>query len=132
MHGVLLEVWLQTFRLKAEATMNEAREGPAALARGKPPAEPYNRFVTRLVVFSCAAAVVVFAVVQDRLTVSGVGQYVTAYRDAAASGRPAVTIDEVMKPAVAHAVRQGALWGGVVLVAGLAVSLGARRRPIRE
>jgi hypothetical protein len=37
-----------------------------------------------------------------------------------------------MKPAVAHAVRQGGLWGGVVLVAGLAITLGARRRPIRE
>ena len=103
--------------------------------RGRP-AEPYNRFVTRAVVFTCAAALVVFAVVQDRLTVSGVGQYVTAYRNAAASGLPAATIDEVMKPAVAHAVRRGALWGalwgGVVLVAGLAVTLGARRRPIRE
>ena len=99
--------------------------------RGRP-AEPYNRFVTRAVVFTCAAALVVFAVVQDRLTVSGVGQYVAAYRSAADSSRPAVTIDEVMKPAVAHAVRQGALWGGVVLVAGLAVTLGVRRRPIRE
>jgi hypothetical protein len=88
--------------------------------------------VARAVVFTCAAALVVFAIVQDRLTVSGVGQYVMAYRGAATSGRPAVTIDEVMKPAVAHAVRQGALWGGVVLVAGLAVTLGARRRPIRE
>jgi uncharacterized metal-binding protein len=83
-------------------------------------------------VFTCTVALVVFAVVQDRLTVSGVGQYVMAYRDAATSGRPAMTIDEVMKPAVAHAVRQGALWGGVVLVAGLAITLGARRRPIRE
>jgi hypothetical protein len=88
--------------------------------------------VTRAVVFTCAAALVVFAVVQDRLTVSGVGQYVKAYRDASASGRPRATIDEVMKPAVAHAVRQGALWGGGVLVAGLAVTLGVRRRPIRE
>ena len=88
--------------------------------------------MTRAVVFTCAAALVVFAVVQDRLTVSGVGQYVTAYRNAATSGRAAATIDEVMKPAVAHAVRQGALWGGVVLVAGLAITLGARRRPIRE
>ena len=88
--------------------------------------------MTRAVVFACAAALVVFAVVQDRLTVSGVGQYVLAYRDAAISGRPARTIDEVMKPAVAHAVRQGALWGGVVLVAGLAITLGARRRPTSE
>ena len=99
--------------------------------RGRP-AEPYNRFVTRAVVFTCAAALIVFAVVQDRLTVSGVGRYVAAYRSAADSSRPAVTIDEVMKPAVAHAVRQGALGGGIVLVAGLAITLGARRHPIRE
>jgi hypothetical protein len=100
--------------------------------RGRP-AEPYNRFVPRAVVFTCAAALVVFAVVQDRLTVSGVGQYSRGVpRRGGQVVRPPVTIDEVMKPAVAHAVRQGALWGGGALVAGLAVTLVARRRPIRE
>ena len=69
--------------------------------------------------FAGVAALVVFAVVQDRLTVAGVGQYVAASRDAAAGRRSRVTIDEVMQPAVSHAVRQGALWGGAVLMAGL-------------
>src|SRR5687768_578730 len=72
-----------------------------------PPAEPYNRFVARAAVFVGVAALVVFAVVQDRLTVAGVGQYIAASRDAAAGRRPSVTIDEVMQPAVMHAVRQG-------------------------
>src|SRR5688572_13407580 len=43
-----------------------------------PPAEPYNRFVARAAVFVGVAALVVFAVVQDRLTVAGVGQYIAA------------------------------------------------------
>ena len=55
-----------------------------------------------------------------------------AYRDAAAGIRPAVTIDEVMKPAVARSVRQGALWGGAVLLAGLGGSFVARRLLRRE
>ena len=87
--------------------------------------------MVRAVVFSCAAALVVFAVVQDRLTVAGVGQYVSAHRDAAAGRRPAVTIDGVMKPAVTRAVQQGALWSGVVLVVGLGGSLAVRRRASR-
>ena len=82
----------------------------------------------RAAVFTCIAAIVVFAVVQDRVTVAGVGEYVSASRDAAAGRRSPVTIDEVMNPAVARSVRQGALWGGVVLVAGLGGVLAARRR----
>jgi hypothetical protein len=78
------------------------------------------------------AAVVVFAAVQDRLTVDGVGQYVAASGDAAAGRRSRVTIDEVMQPAVTHAVRQGALWGGAVLVAGLAGTFAVRRLRVRE
>jgi hypothetical protein len=88
--------------------------------------------VARAVVCSCVAAIVVFAIVQDRLTVAGVGQYVSDYREAAAGRRAAVTIDEVMRPAVTHAVEQGALWGGAVLAVGLSTILGstlaARRR----
>lgn len=88
--------------------------------------------MTRPVVFTCIAAIVVFAVVQDRLTSAAVGRYVTFYREAAAGRRAAVTIDEVMKPAVADAVQQGALWGGAVLVTGLGGALIARRRRVRE
>ena len=86
----------------------------------------------RAVVFTCIAAIVVFAVVQDRVTVAGVGEYVSASRDAAAGRRPPVTIDEIMKPAVTRGVRQGALWGGVVLVAGLGGTVAARRHASRE
>ena len=82
--------------------------------------------------FAGVAALVVFAVVQDRLTVAGVGQYVAASRDAAAGTRPRVTIDEVMQPAVNHAVRQGALWGGAVLMAGLGGTFAVRRLRNRE
>jgi hypothetical protein len=86
----------------------------------------------RAVVFICTAAVVVFAVVQDRVTVAGVGEYVAAYRDAAEGRRPPVTIDEIMEPAVERSVRKGTLWGGVVLLAGATGMLAARRRGSRE
>ena len=88
--------------------------------------------MARAVVFTCIAAIVVFAVVQDRGTVAGVGEYVSAYRDAVAGRRPAVTIDEIMEPAVTRAVRQGALWGGVVLMAGLGATIAMRRRAFHE
>ena len=88
--------------------------------------------MARAAVFVCVAALVAFAVVQDRLTGAGVGQYVAASRDAAAGRRARVTIDEVMEPAVTHAVRQGALWGGAVLVAGLGGTFAVRRLRGRE
>ena len=88
--------------------------------------------MARGVVFSCAAAIVVFAVVQDRLTSAGVGRYETAYRAAEAGTGPTVSIDEIMKPAVRHSVVQGTLWGGGVLVAGLGGTFAARRLRRRE
>ena len=88
--------------------------------------------MARAVVFTCIAAIVVFAVVQDRVTVAGVGEYVSAYRDAAAGRRSPVTIDEIMKPAVTRAALQGALWGGAVLVAGLGGTIALWRRASRE
>ena len=97
--------------------------------RGRP-AEPYNRLVVRPVVFTCIAAIVVFAVVQDRLTAAGVARYVAQHRVERSGAR--VTIDEVMQPAVKDAVRQGALWAGAVLATGLSGTLIARRRRGRE
>ena len=88
--------------------------------------------MTRAVVFSCAAALVVFAVVQDRVTSAAVGQYELAYRDAVAGRRPRVTIDDVMKPAVADGVQQGALWGGAVFIVGVGGTFAARRLRGRE
>jgi len=80
-------------------------------------------------VFTAIAAIVVFAVVQDRLTVVGVGRYVSMSREAAAGRGPAVTIDSVMKPVVAHAVQQATLWSSVVLATGLGGTLIVRRWP---
>ena len=88
--------------------------------------------MARAVVFTCIAAIVVFAVVQDRLTVTGVGEYISAYRDAAAGRRQPVSIDEIMKPAVTRAYWQGALWGGAVLITGLGGAIAVRRRTFRE
>ena len=83
-----------------------------------------------IVLASIAAAVAVFLVVQDRITAAGARDYVARQRAAAAGQAPAVTIDEVMRPAVARSVRAGLLWGGVVLAAGLAIAwLSAGRRP---
>jgi hypothetical protein len=66
--------------------------------------------------------------VQDRVTAGGARQYVTLQR-AAFSGRASpVTIDQVMGPAVDRSVRQGAAWGGGVLVVGLALAAISSRR----
>lgn len=76
-----------------------------------------------------AAAIVVFCVVQDRLTAAGARRYVALQRAALAGRAPAVTVDEVMGPAVDRSVRQGLLWGAGVLAAGLGLAaLQANRR----
>ena len=75
-----------------------------------------------------AAALAVFCVVQDRITAAGAERYVGQQREALAGRRAPVTIDEVMRPAVERSVRQGALWGGLVAGAGLALAAGTGRR----
>lgn len=98
-------------------------------------ARPYNRLKVRprvrvLVLLTVVAAMIVFAYVQDRVTASGARDYVTRQRDAIERGDSDVTIDQVMKPAVARSVRQGLTWGATVLVAGLSAAalVGKRRR----
>ena len=81
-----------------------------------------------LLVAFCAA-IVVFCVVQDRVTAGGARQYVTLQRSALAAGTPLVTIDEVVRPAVRRSVRQGFLWSGLVIGGGLV--LASARRPRR-
>ena len=81
-----------------------------------------------LMVLSILAALVVFSVVQDRMTAQGARQYVRLQRQALASGGPLVTVDEVVSPAVDRSVRQGLLWGGAVLIAGLGLSVVVRKR----
>jgi len=73
--------------------------------------------------FTVASAIAVFCVVQDRVTAEGARQYVALQRAALAGGGPAVTIDEVMRPAVARSVRLATLCGGAVVVVGVAAGL---------
>lgn len=92
-----------------------------------------NRRVRAVVLTTVAAALVVFAVVQDRVVASGAGRYAALQRAALAGAGPAVTIDEVMRPVVARSVRDGLLWSGVVLVAGLgAAAIAARMSSSRR
>jgi hypothetical protein len=81
-----------------------------------------------IVIVTAIAALAVFAVVQDRVTAAGARRYVALQRDALAGHGPAVTIDEIMRPAIQRSVQQGLLWGGVVLVLGLGVAGAVRRR----
>ena len=79
------------------------------------------------IVAAVLAGVATFAGVQDRVTAAGARRYVTLQRVAAAGrGRP-VTVDEVMAPAIAASVREGAAWGGGVTAAGL-IAAGAAAR----
>ena len=86
--------------------------------------------VGRAVLFSLLTALVVFCGVQDRVTAGGARRYVTLQRTALASARPAPGIDEVMRPAIRRSAEQGLLWGGVVMIVGLAIGTGWRR--VRE
>ena len=81
----------------------------------------------RVVVFTLAAALVVFCVVQDRVTAAGARRYVTLHE----VGGSAVTIDEVMRPAIRHSVHEGLLWSGIVAAAGLGAAVVVARRSRR-
>lgn len=85
----------------------------------------------RVVVFSFVAAVVVFCVVQDRLTAQGARDYVRRQHAASAGTGPAVTIDQVMKPAVRQSVVAGFRWSGVVMSLGLVTAGVVSRRSRR-
>ena len=75
-----------------------------------------------VVIASCLAALAVFAVVQDRITAGGARRYVVMQRESLSGRGQPVTIDEIMGPAIESSVRQGALWGGLVLVTGLVLA----------
>ena len=76
------------------------------------------------------AAVVVFSIVQDRVTAAGARRYVALQRDALAGRGQRVTVDQIMRPAIARSVQQGLIWGGVVFVAGVSLAgvVSARQR----
>ena len=81
-----------------------------------------------IVVISALAALVVFAVVQDRITAAGARRYVAIQRNAIAGHAQPVTVEEVMRPAIDRSVQQGLIWGGLVLVAGMGVAGAIARR----
>jgi hypothetical protein len=87
-----------------------------------------------VLVITAIAAVVVFAIVQDRVTAAGARRYVMLQRDALSAGGQLVTLDQIMRPAVARSVREGVIWGGAVLVAGLSLAgmTSTRRRAHRR
>ena len=72
-----------------------------------------------IVVVTALSALAVFCVVQDRITAAGARRYAALQRDALAGRGRAVTIDEIVRPAVEQSVHEGLLWGGGVLVVGL-------------
>jgi len=75
-----------------------------------------------ILIASVIAALVVFAAVQDRITAAGARRYVALQRAALAGRAHAVTVEEIMRPAIARSVRLGLLWGGVVLVSGVGIA----------
>jgi hypothetical protein len=81
---------------------------------------------------SSAAAIVVFCVIQDRITARGARQYVTLQQESIASGSAAVAIDDIMTPAVRRGVREGAMSAGGVLAVGAAAAGLVRRRSGRR
>ena len=83
-----------------------------------------------VLIATALAAVVVFAVVQDRVTAAGARRYVALQRAALAGRGPAVTVDEVMRPAIAQSVREGLLWAGAVLVSGVGIAAAVAARGV--
>jgi hypothetical protein len=73
-----------------------------------------------------AAALATFCFVQDRITAEGARRYVALQRDAVAGRGPAVTIDQVMRPAVDRSVRLALFSSAAVAVVGTAAAFGGR------
>ena len=71
-----------------------------------------------ILVIAALLAVVVFCVVQDRVTADGARQYVELQRAAAEGQRNPVTVDEIMRPAVRRSVAQASVWSAVVMGTG--------------
>jgi hypothetical protein len=84
-----------------------------------------------ILALTALAALVVFAVVQDRITADGARRYVAIQRDALAGRAQPVTVDEIMRPAVQRSVQQGLTWSGLVLAGGLTVAGAVARRQRR-
>ena len=61
------------------------------------------------------------------MTAAGARRYVMLQRAALAGRGPAVTVDAIMRPAIAQSVRDGLLWGGVVLASGVGIAAAVAR-----
>jgi hypothetical protein len=85
----------------------------------------------RLVLATLVAAVIVFLAVQDHEMGAGAGRYVAAERAALAGHGPAVSVDEMMRPAVRDSVRRGLMWSALVGAAGLTGTIVLTRRSRR-
>jgi hypothetical protein len=103
----------------------------------RPPTRRPNRIIESMAVqprgiliATALVAVVVFAVIQDRVTAAGARRYVALQRAALAGRGSAVTVDEIMRPAIAQSVHEGLLWGGVVLVSGVAIAAAVAARAV--
>jgi hypothetical protein len=83
-----------------------------------------------ILIATALAALVVFAVVQDRVTAAGARRYVTLQRAALAGRGHAVTVDAIMRPAIAQSVHDGLLWGGVVLASGVGIAAAVAARAV--
>jgi hypothetical protein len=81
-----------------------------------------------IVIATALVALAVFCIVQDRVTADGARRYALLQRDAIGGRGPAVTVDEIMRPAIARSVQQGVIWGGFVLVAGLGAAGAVARK----
>jgi hypothetical protein len=81
-----------------------------------------------VLLIAMVAAVVVFCVVQDRVTAAGARQYVTLQRAAAEGRTQPVAMDEIMRPAVRRSVEQASVWSAAVIAAGAATAGVIRRR----
>jgi hypothetical protein len=83
--------------------------------------------VRRLVGVTFIAALVVFCVVQDRVTAAGASRYARAALGAIDRHEPVAPIDSVMRPAVRQSVISGLASAGVVLIVGLGAATAASR-----
>ena len=79
--------------------------------------------VRHVVVFTFVAALVVFCVVQDRITAAGATQYGQQALAAIARQQPVTPVDAIMRPAIRQSVRLGLACAGAVLFVGLSVAL---------
>src|SRR6266508_2083452 len=75
-----------------------------------------------IVIATVIAAFAAFAAVQDRVPAAGARRYAALQREALAGHGHAVTVDEIMRPAIDRSVQQGFLCGGGVLVAGVSAA----------